>query len=404
MKTLVFTSASADMSLMLVEWAVSLRRLAGYTGEALVLDYGLAAPTVTALDAWGIRTIKCIDRGCIVCTRYIDAAQILRAEYASHVAAHFDTDIWFQASIDRLFSIARQQSSGCVFSPDVGWFTQPLHGGNVDAADYARKIRFVRERYGGTIQGGLSCGFVQNLAQKYEQFAQMISTGMVKLEYGADQFAFNWLFDPEKDCADGHLWNCIGADTVLDEGVWYSTRGDRRNVAIGLHVVGMCRGEQTRLFRNRHRDLFKEELKAAGFGGQNCISLPSWGPTAAGETWAALASVIVTCRKYCGSAIAVGVPVPEAAFADVGCTAMIPLDHGHVHYWDDLGLPRKPHIQHPDKLYLSAKAVEVLARTPLDTAWELCQKFERNWFDFMLTMLCAMRSLSWGPMWGPEEA
>jgi hypothetical protein len=401
MNTLVFTSASADMSLMLAEWAISLRRLAKYTGDALVLDYGLPVRMVTALHAWGIRTVKCVDRGCIVCTRYIDAAPILRKDYASHVAAHFDGDIWFQAPIDALFDIAVQQASGCVFSPDVGWFTQPFHGDTSFAADYAHKIQLIRDRYGGTIQGGLSCGLASNLAHKYEQFSQLISTGALKLEYGADQFAFNWLFQEDADCAKGHLWNCIGVDGVLDNGVWHSRRDGRRDVAIGIHVVGMCRADQARLFRNQHSDQFREELRAVGLYEEGCVTVPSWGLSASGETWAALASVLVMCRRHRGSALAVGVSVPGAVFADVGCTDMVPLQHGHVHYWDQLGLPRRPHIQHPEKVWLSAKAVDVFAHIPLDAAWDLCQRFERNWFDFMLTMLCAIRSLSWGPMWLP---
>jgi hypothetical protein len=399
MKTLVFTSASADVSLMLMEWAVSLRRVARYAGDVLVLDYGLSPAVVRALEGWGIRTIRCIDKGCIVCTRYIDAIPALRGEYRAHVAAHFDCDIWFQAPIDGILALARRQSAGCVFSPDVGWYTQCHHGSASSAADYFRKIAFLRERYGGTIQGGLSCGLASNLARRYEQFAQMISGGTLPLEYGADQFAFNWLFDPELDSADAHLWNCVQADAVFEDGVWYSNKGGRREIAIGVHVVGMCRGEEARLLRNRQRELFERELAAAGLGEQECVVLPSWGPSGGGETWAALASVIIACRQHRGSAIAVGIPAPRAAFADVGCTSMVPLHHGHVHYWDDLGLPRKPHIQHPEKLYLSAHAVEVLAQTPLDAAWDLCRKFERNWFDFMLTMLCATKELSWGPMW-----
>jgi len=396
MKRLVFTSASADMTIMLAEWVVSLRTLARFTGEILVLDYGLNDTVVRALDAWSVRTIKCIDRGCIVCTRYIDAAEVLVRDYSSHLAAHFDADIWFQRSLDGLFELAQRHVEGCVFAPDVKWFTQPFHGIPDNAVAYAAKVQEIRRRFGGTIQGGMSCGPALNLARRYSEFADMIRDGRLKQEYGADQFALNWLFNFEKDSAEGHLWNCIGADTVLDEGVWHSTRTHSKHPAAAIHVVGMLRNETTRLFRNLHTQTLICELAGIGLSSDPALMLNGWGVEADAAPALALAAVIITCRKHRGSAIAVGMPAPRAVFGDIGCTSMVLLSHGNAHYWDRLGLPRRPHIQHPNKLYLSAKAVQVLAEAKLEEIWELCQMFEQNWFDFMLTMLCAQRSLSWG--------
>ncbi len=385
---------------MLAEWAVSLRHVAGYAGEAMVLSYGLPGPMRAALAKWGVRTVDCLDRGCIVCSRYLDAIPLLAREYQAHLAAHFDADVWFQAPIDGLFGLAAERPpGGCVFAPDVGWFTQPPHGGTAYAAAYERKVRAIRALFGGTIQGGMSCGTGRALSDRYGQFRAMLESGSLETEYGADQFSFNWLFDPEADSAAAHLWNCIGADAVLEDGVWFSKRNGGRTRAIGVHVVGMCRNEPERLFRNLHEELLARELGAVGLSGGNAVVMPSWGPSSNGDAWAAIASVIVACRRHPGSPVAVGIPAPRAAFSDVGCTAAVPLSHGHDHYWDRLGLPRRPHIAHPHKLYLSARAVEVLSRTPLDAAWELCERFERSWFDFMLTMLCASRGLSWGPIW-----
>jgi hypothetical protein len=400
MKPLVFTSANNDMSLMLLEWLVSLRHLAAYGGEIVVLDYGLTGRTRRALASFDATVIPCEERDCIVCDRYIDVIPLLLGNYRNHVVMHSDADIWFQSPIDRIFDLAISLSDGCVFSPDVGWFTQPSHVDEPLTRIYEEKVRLVRERYGGTIQGGFSCAAAMHLARKYQMFQEMITQGLIRREYGSDQFAFNWLFDPEMDCADAHLWNCIGTDAVLDDGVWYSRRNGRRQRINGLHVVGESRGDPTRLFRNNYPALLHSCIQSRDIAPEAAVELPSWGPLEhSNDVWAALCKVIVTCREHQGSAIAVGIPIPKAVFADVGCTSLVPLSHGHIHYWDTLGLPRKPHIRHPERLYFSRKAVDTLAGISLDEAWRICRMFERNWLDFMLTMLCAQNSLSWGPMW-----
>ena len=96
-------------------------------------------------------------------TRFLDAIPHLLGRYQPCLAAHFDADIWFQQPIDDLFLLAERWPHGCVFAPDVSWFTQPFQGSRERSASYAEKIRSIRERFGGTIQGGLSCGPASNL-------------------------------------------------------------------------------------------------------------------------------------------------------------------------------------------------------------------------------------------------
>ena len=191
-------------------------------------------------------------------------------------------------------------------------------------SEYTRKVQFVRKKqFGGTIQGGMSCGLATNLARRYGQFADLIAQGMIELSYGSDQFAFNWLYDPELDSAAGHLWNCIGADTVFDGGVWYSKRYGKREQVIAMHVVGMLRSDAGRLFRNRYAEIYFTQLASMGLVGEPCVQLPAWPAYNNAEVWSSLASVILTCRKHRGTAIAVGAASPRATFTDIGCTNLV---------------------------------------------------------------------------------
>ena len=96
------------------------------------------------------------------------------------------------------------------------------------------------------------------------------------MEYGADQFAMNWLFNPEIDSAEAHLWNVVGADAFQCDRIWCTRRSGGLERLIGLHVVGMTRGERNRLFRNMHKELFTQELRAAGLAAVPGVCLQRW--------------------------------------------------------------------------------------------------------------------------------
>src|ERR1043165_946275 len=394
--TIVFTSANESVSSMLIEWIISLRKLACYSGEVLVLDYGIGQATATLLSKFDVTLIKCKPAKSIVVARYLDVIPLLKRRPAS-IFAHFDADIWFQDRIDEIFEIARI-TDGCLFSADVHWYTQGHIGSSrVGARQYLDKVQRIKSRFNGTIQGGFSCGTGQNLAKRYIAFRALLKSGRLPWNYGSDQFAFNLLFDEENDRADFFDWNGIGADTFKQNGVWWSKRGFPRKLR-AVHVVGMLRGEIERRFYHCHKSLFRQTLMDLGCGVLDSVHFKDTRfPTGVPH---ALQYLILLCRKHRNSAITFGkIRAPLFCYADIGCISFVRNGyHGREHYWDKLKLARRDHIAEPQHLYLSQRAVDVFARIPSNYPFKLCRKFEDLFVDLMLTMMATEHGLSIGPI------
>jgi len=394
--TVVFTAANESISSMLVEWIVSLRRLARYSGEVMVLDYGLSKSSIGLLSRFDAKTVPCKSGNAVVVSRYVDAIPIL-ADRPNCVFAHFDSDIWFQDSIDEIFDVARI-TPGCLFSADVGWYTQPFLGLNSSIQPaYREKIQRIKTKYGGTIQGGFSCGTGANLATRYAQLRKLLKAKEVKWEYGSDQYAFNLLFDEKNDRADLFEWNGIGSDTFKQNGVWWSKRSFPRKLR-AIHVVGMLRGELERRFHYCHKKLFHQALIEAGHVEKKSRHVDQ--PAFPRSVPNALRFILKLCRRHRGSAVTFGkVKAPVFCIADIGCTDFVFNGcHGREEYWDRLKLSRRDHIAEPQHLYFSRRAVETLSKVSLHYPAALCRKFDDNFIDFMLTMMAVEHGLSIGPI------
>jgi hypothetical protein len=403
MDGLIFTSADAEMQPFLVEWITSLRTLGRYQGDVLVLDYGLSEGVKRLLAKFGVHVHPCAMDGPIVTARFVDVVPLLEGRFADRVVAHFDADVWFQDDIGALLAMG-ERCAGVVCAPDVTWYRQPYHGQDPRGRGaYEAKIAALVERHRGTVQGGMQCGRAPVLAQRYRGLGALLASGFIKDQYGADQFALNHLFDPAVDSLDGYLFDGIGSDTTFSAGVWWSNKyRDRLGVLEKLkvlHVVGMTRGERRRLFRVVHAATLEQGLAGAG--------VPRFTPTACRERWEGddastvrgrLVGAIRTCRLARGGSLAIGAVPAAHVLDDIGCVRLVPLHHGHDHYWDLVELPRQRHIAEPQSLYLSAHAVEVLAGLSEDAVEHLCSRFDAHFFDLLLSILCVRAGLGYGPV------
>jgi hypothetical protein len=291
-----------------------------------------------------------------------------------------------------------------VCAPDVTWYREPYRGQDPGRrAAYEAKIAALVERHRGTVQGGMQCGRAPALARRYRGIEDLLATGFVKDEYGADQFALNHLFEPAVDSLDGYLFDCIGSDTTFSGGTWWSHKFKDRSggpvKAKAIHVVGVTRGDRNRLFRQAHAATMEGALAGVGVRRFSpATRRDRWENHEASTVWGRLVGAIRTCRLARGGALAIGPAAPAYVFDDVGCVRLVPMHHGHDHYWDLVGLSRQRHIAEPHALYLSARAVEVVAALSYDEADDLCGRFEAHFFDLLLSILCARAGLTFGPV------
>jgi hypothetical protein len=187
----------------------------------------------------------------------------------------------------------------------------------------------------------------------------------------------------------------------LVDGIWYSVKYDARPAprARALHCVGMNRGERDRRFFSIRRRELGRALRDLGVHAVTPdVCLERWEVHDTESVWGRLAGVLRTCRLHRGRVIAIGATEPVYLFDDVGCTRLVPNGHGREHYWDLVDLSRRQHIADPQVLYLSARASEVLADTPLSEIDFVCDRFDDLFFDLMLSILCARRGLGHGMM------
>lgn len=403
MQTIVWTSANRSIEPMLLQWVISLRTLGKYSGKILILDYGLSNKYKNLYIAYDADLIPTIEKGPIVNHRFIDIIPILKQYDSTTAVAHFDADIWFQDDINDLFNKIPKNSQGCLFSPDVTWYTQNYLGLQSHfSTEYMYKIQQIKNTYEGTIQGGLSAGLNENLLNKYTLFDTLLKNKFMKDEYGADQFFFNWTFDTKIDSASAYLYNCIGSDIVCSDGVWFSKKYNHLNKCIGIHLVGMLRHEPFRYFKYHHTSLLLESCKQKNipiYTNQNAtnICIPITSIIQNNSVILQLEKIIELCSQYINNSITIGFSSDDMILSTspVGCIDLVPWEHGNMHYWDRLNLPRRQHIAHPHKIFFSSDAVKSIAKIPKIYPSQLCAKFEYHWLDFMLSMMLVEHNISY---------
>ncbi len=249
----------AEYTALLLDFLVSLRHVAGHTGEVLVLHYYDAAVDV---DLELVRLVEGELGGTvhlvpnrrgedIECARLFDAEAILRRGPSARVLV-FDLDFWFQGPVAEAFSLL-DEIPGCLYAPDkpgydcLEGFSLRIPRGEFphlyEPHRVAKLARLVNE-HGATLNGGFFGGSGGAVLEKLERFRAWTEAGVMQPTRGFDQLFHNLAFDFERDSAAGLRWNCvIDADVERRPDGFWVARGGAPQRIVGLHL---CSGYHRR--------------------------------------------------------------------------------------------------------------------------------------------------------------
>lgn len=312
-KRLVWTSVTPGMELHLFEWLISLRDTAKYSGEILILNYGLDDKVLYNIKKYNVRVVtvdkkprpeayfdyhktqlytnkiqskfvnkELLENDMVVNYRYIDILPFLKEDYKDYTTMHFDADIWFQWSIDDLFKIAAT-SKRCLFSPST---TKPHRIGEIVCAleqnggievirvpfiktifphingkelqdKFLSNLLFLYRNQGGFINGGFMGGKGENIYNFLKGFEYFLGDKIPNMR-GADQSYINIHFDEKIDQINFWEYNIFSIkdkEAKLDLKTGLITK--RGKNCVGIHV-----GEFKEMsFKHCYFDLFLKEIR-----------------------------------------------------------------------------------------------------------------------------------------------
>lgn len=162
----------------------------------------------------------------------------------------------------------------------------------------------------------------------------------------------------------------------------------------------MLRNDTYRFFKYSHKNILIESLKPYNFktNSEKNIFLHQLPVSPTMSVANQLHDIIDMCKKYNGYSLTIGFTDKDPIICsyDVGCSDLVIWNHGNMHYWDILNLSRRQHISNPNKLFLSSKAVNIIANIDKDYPLNLCNKFNKCWLNFMFSMMLVENNLSYG--------
>lgn len=311
-KRLVWTSVTPGMELHLFEWLISLRETAKYSGEILILNYGLGENILYRIKKYNVRIItisetsrpeayfnfqegkyiknkilhkfmdkELLERDLVVNYRYVDILPFMKGDYKDYTTIHFDADIWFQESIDKLFDEVLI-SKRCLFSPSTTKpnklniiiqlleqfdgidktkisFIQsifPLIKSEELQQKFLSNVQFLYKNQGGYINGGLIGGRGEKIYEFLKDFKKVLGDEIPNRR-GANQAYLNIKFDKELDRIgfwEYNIFSIKDKESKLNLKTGLITKKGKN--CIGIHV-----GEfKAMSFKHCYFDLFLKEL------------------------------------------------------------------------------------------------------------------------------------------------
>ncbi len=195
-KNIIITSCSSNYySWSLVPFIASLRDVASYSGRISVIDYGLTESQQEKLKNSGIELIKPYRMfNSVVIDRFFSVEKYL-SDKPDIVAAHFDSDIWFNENIDNIFKEYESNKIMCVKDNYVFTF---LFDCLVNCPEYELNrsellsaTLKLKEKFGQVLQAGFICANY-GLWKKYAEFMyDIFKNHVIDDAYGADATALN---------------------------------------------------------------------------------------------------------------------------------------------------------------------------------------------------------------------
>ena len=205
----VATSCDSTGFKMLVPFLASLRGVAKWAGNVLIIDLGMNRKQVDSLTGLGMSVIPAKkDLEAIVCQRFDTLA-----DYASShpgIYAHWDADVWFTGSIEAVFDLPSDRLSCTIDRTRQGFVS-----GVVPNKPQAIAVDFLLDAVQRTHSQLLQVGFVCGGAAALRHFANvqrfLIKSGFAADAYGTDTLALNLMSSINPDVLNvvDIGWNCI---------------------------------------------------------------------------------------------------------------------------------------------------------------------------------------------------
>lgn len=204
----VVCAADGNVADLLVSFVGSLKDVAKWKSEILILDYGIEEPLAKNLKDQGVSLVQPERQYSLTIDRFASMAGI-NVENATF--AMWDADVWFCGPIDELFENDPQDTLwvtiDCIFQPAVQIAAvQPM------ARKFCEKyIKKVVQRYYNILQVGFVYGKKQGFKQLAEYITRKFNGGFLVDCFWADTTAFNWYAAeyPEKIQVVEPTLNCL---------------------------------------------------------------------------------------------------------------------------------------------------------------------------------------------------
>lgn len=253
MKNVILTSASFNMSSYLIEFCFSLRKIAKFSGDVIILGYGLGLVPglLEILNKLSIEVINCEFRNgntrSVAITRFFDMTFLRNREYDNIL--HLDCDMWFQTNIDEVFNIINS-SNGCVYVCEQNktglFFRGPDHLLQI----FQNKIKNMINKYGGHINIGFMGGKKDIFLNKLDKFINSYSSLEWLTVWGTDQSLAVYYFN-EDDVVINNIWNLtLDIATIYKNKLYYN--GEEGKI---IHDFSPNRDYSARMFNYYNIDI-----------------------------------------------------------------------------------------------------------------------------------------------------
>ncbi|MBT4522194.1 MAG: hypothetical protein HOC23_19515 [Halieaceae bacterium] len=187
----IVTSSDEKFWPWLAMFVGSLRDVAGFTGSIAVIDYGLTIQQREILEEQRVVCLPALNNRIQVLDRYLSLASYFDPSIPALVA-HFDADIWFNRTINALFSNPALRSGRLgaaidVFSCDYYYTCSP----RARHAEVDQLLKEVKLAFGEPLQAGMIIAAPHLWMHFANLLESLIEDGHAKSCWGADALALN---------------------------------------------------------------------------------------------------------------------------------------------------------------------------------------------------------------------
>ncbi|EMS73758.1 hypothetical protein [Ruminiclostridium cellobioparum] len=195
--TVILTCMDSNFEDNLInDFLKTLRKVAGYQGKIVILDYGMSIVTVNSIENEdeNVEIIKCNKDRHIFSARFRDMAGIIGglSSEITHVMSIDGGDIWFQAPIDEIFELCKER---------IGYIEECYLGNNWWNKQILNLLRTeemekLSKNFRGTRQknAGMICGPRDIMSKVSDAIGKYVLNNGRDF-FGLDQLYFNYIIN-----------------------------------------------------------------------------------------------------------------------------------------------------------------------------------------------------------------